>query len=81
MLRNLDKDSIVIGDINMPDIDWREERAGARGRPLLETVLEEDLQQMVSFPTHTKGNILDLVIINCPEKVLDVSDVGRPGKK
>jgi hypothetical protein len=52
------------------------------GRELLETVTEEGLLQMVSFPTHTKGNILDLLITNCPERVrvVDVQDVGRLGK-
>jgi hypothetical protein len=64
----------------MPDIDWREGRAGNRGKLLLETTQKGDLQQMVSFPTHIKGNILDLVITNCPDKVLDISDGGRLGK-
>jgi hypothetical protein len=35
---------------------------------------------MVSFPTHMKGNMLDFIITNCPEKVLTVSDGGRLGK-
>jgi hypothetical protein len=81
LLRSLDNNTLVIGDINMPDIDWREGRAGNSGKLLLlETTQEEDLQQMVSFPTHIKGNILDLVITNCPDKVLDISDGGRLGK-
>ncbi len=80
LLRNLDNNSILIGDINMPGIDWAAGRADGRGRELLETMTEEGLQQMVSFPTHTKGNILDLLITNCPERVVDVQDVGRLGK-
>ncbi len=80
LLRRVDNNTIVIGDINMPDIDWSAGRAGARGRLLLETMLEEDLLQMVSFATHIKGNTLDLVITNCPEKVLTVTDGGRLGK-
>jgi hypothetical protein len=52
LLRNLDNNSILIGDINMPGIDWAAGRADGRGRELLETVTEEGLQQMVSFPTH-----------------------------
>ncbi len=46
----------------MPGIEWTLERADARGRELLETITEEGLQQLVSFPTHIKGNILDLLI-------------------
>ncbi len=41
---------------------------------------EEAFEQLVSFPTHTKGNILDLVLSNCPEKILDIEDVGRLGR-
>jgi hypothetical protein len=80
LLKKLNNNCILIGDINMPGINWVEERADARGRELLETITEEGLQQLVSFPTHIKGNILDLVITNCPERVVDVSDVGRLGK-
>jgi hypothetical protein len=64
----------------MPGIDWREERADGKGRELLETIIEEGLQQLVSFPTHIKGNMLDLVITNCADRVLEVCDVGRLGK-
>jgi hypothetical protein len=80
ILRKMDDNTILIGDINMPGIDWTKERADAKGRELLETVMEEGLQQMVSFPTHIKGNILDLLITNCPERVLDIQDIGRLGK-
>jgi hypothetical protein len=80
ILRNLNNNSILIGDINMPNIDWVEEKIDAKGRELLETVTEEGLQQMVSFPTHTKGNILDLVITNCAERVIDIEDMGRLGR-
>jgi hypothetical protein len=44
---------------------------------LLETIIKRNFSQLVSFPTHTKGNILDLVIVNNPERVLDVTDVAR----
>ncbi len=47
---------------------------------LLETAVEEGLQQLVDFPTHTKGNTLDLLLTNCPDKVIEVSDSGRLGR-
>jgi hypothetical protein len=67
-------------NVNMPGIDWVEETADMRGRPLLQTAVEHDLSQLVSFPTHVKGNILNLVITNNPERVLDITDVGRLGR-
>lgn len=80
ILRQLKDNTILIGDINMPTIDWLDGKADSKGRELLETCTEEGLQQLVSFPTHTKGNVLDLVITNCQEKVLEVCDVGRLGR-
>lgn len=80
IISSLGENSIVIGDINLPDIDWVEENATSKGKRLLEVVLEEGLDQLVRFPTHTKGNTLDLVITNCPDKILDVRDVGRLGR-
>lgn len=38
------------------------------------------MEQLVHFPTHVKGNTLDLVITNCSEKFISVADEGRIGK-
>ncbi len=35
---------------------------------------------MVLCPTHIKGNILDLVLTNNPEKIVDIQYTGRVGK-
>ena len=76
----MDKNTILIGDVNLPDINWLDGTSTSRGRRILETALEEDLAQLVNFQTHIKGNILDLVLTNCPDKVISVSDEGRVGK-
>jgi hypothetical protein len=38
------------------------------------------MEQMVDFPTQVKGNILDLIVTNIPERFEDVSEHGRLGK-
>ena len=38
------------------------------------------MEQLLTFPTHTKGNCLDLVISNSPGLVKEVKDAGRLGK-
>ena len=38
------------------------------------------MQQMVDFPTQVKGNILDLVITNIPERIEEIYEMGRLGK-
>jgi hypothetical protein len=35
---------------------------------------------MIYFPTHIKGNILDLVVTNCGDRVINVEDGGRLGR-
>jgi Reverse transcriptase (RNA-dependent DNA polymerase)/Endonuclease-reverse transcriptase len=72
--------TILIGDFNVPDIDWQEGAAGsAATRRILEKCDDKFLEQMVTFPTHNKGNILDLVLTNVPEEVLNVEAAGNLG--
>jgi len=80
IVRQADKNTVMIGDFNLPGTDWANESSDAKGRELLETVQEEGFEQLVSFPTHTKGNILDLLLSNCPDADVetmksDISDV------
>ena len=79
ILRNLEGNSFVIGDINLPIIDWEEGKADARGRRLMDTVEEEGLAQLVDFSTHDKGNRLDLLITNCQNRIVSVYDDGKLG--
>ncbi len=38
------------------------------------------MEQLVSFPTQEKGNILDLIVTNIPERFEDISEHGRLGR-
>ena len=80
IMTSLEKQTLIVGDFNLPDINWMDMTSAARGRPVLEAAKDESLEQMVHFPTHIKGNTLDLVITNCPEKIISVLDGGRIGK-
>ena len=79
VVRRMRSNTILIGDINLPGINWTAGTSDQRGRGLLEAVLEEGVDQLVEFPTHIKGNILDLILTNCPQKILSVEDAGRLG--
>ena len=46
---------------------------------MLEAATDKMLEQMVEFPTHLKGNKLDLVLTNIPERVTEVAEAGRLG--
>jgi len=47
---------------------------------ILKVLTEKGFKQLVTTQTHVKGNILDLVITNSPEKVLEVRTEGRLGR-
>ena len=80
LLENRPKNTILIGDINLPNIDWTTGQSDSRGRELYNTVQEENLEQLIRFPTHNKGNVLDLLITNMASQVVSVFDDGKLGR-
>ena len=58
---------IILGDFNAPEICW-EILSGLHPSSfaLCEFVVANGLEQLVTFPTHTGGNILDLVFLLIP---------------
>jgi hypothetical protein len=65
----------MISDFNLPDVDWMEGAAAVQNTGLSLRLLE----QIVDFPTHIKGNCLDLILTNMRDRLYDVTDVGRLG--
>ena len=57
IISNMEQNSILIGDINLPGVDWAGGRADGRGKNLYETAVEVGVEQLVTFPTHIRGNI------------------------
>ena len=56
---------IVLGDFNCPDINWQTLSAvSPSSSRLCEMLFDNNFTQLVSSPTHVKGNTLDLVITN-----------------
>jgi hypothetical protein len=80
-IRQADKNNVIMGDFNLPGIDWSKKSAtGGRDKQFLQACMESDLEQVVDFPTQVRGNVLDLVLTNVPERVVEVKDVGRLGR-
>ena len=78
LVKNTKKNTIIIGDFNYPNINWSSDVAGTQV-PLVEAVNDRFLTQMVDFPTHVKGNILDLIFTDIPENVISVDNIGNLG--
>jgi hypothetical protein len=81
LFRDAEKNSVFFGDFNLPDINWSTGVAGSSmSRGVVEAVAEAGLQQLVDFPTHTRGNTLDLIITNIPERITNIREEARIGK-
>ena len=49
LVRSVKKDSVLIGDFNLPDINWDTGEASARTREFKEAVDDALMEQMVDF--------------------------------
>jgi hypothetical protein len=79
LIENASREAIFIGDFNVQEIDWSNEQSGPRARSLLETIKRVEMVQLVDFKTHDRGNILDIVLTNCSERILNDEEAGKLG--
>jgi len=77
ILREHDKNCIFIGDFNFPGINWTNQSSVKKSQEFLDETIFAGLHQIVDFPTHIKGNILDLVITDSPNNIVNITDLGR----
>ena len=80
LLRNKNNNSVMIGDINLSKIDWETYSTDPKGREFLKATQTNFVSQMITFPTYSKGNTLDLLLTKKPEKVASITDVGPIGR-
>ena len=79
LIRSVPNNSIVVGDFNFPHIDWENLTAnGQQSTEFLDLCIENNLHQYVSFGTHNRNNILDLVLCN-DECIVSINDLGPLG--
>ena len=76
LIRSVERNSILIGDFNLPEIDWQAGQARGSSKKVLEAAEDKLLEQLIDFSTHIRGNILDLLLTNLPERFLEVEEVG-----
>jgi hypothetical protein len=69
LLRGAKKNALLVGDFNIPDIDWEKGEASRKAETVLRAAEESLMEQLVTFPTQVRGNILDWVLTNMPERV------------
>ena len=74
---NFNEANIILGDFNFPNINWNIFQCDNKARSFLDVVSDQSLTQIVNFPTHCKGNILDLILTNQPDSLLNIDDLGN----
>ena len=77
LIRRLPGPALLCGDLNLPDIDWRQLSAPAGvQQQVLEAVQDRFWSQVVDFPTHKGGNLIDLGISSSQGLVAKVDTLG-----
>ena len=61
---------IILGDFNLPDIDWDVLSGHSQvSNQFCDLVFQTGLSQLIDKPTHVHGNILDLLLTNLEDNV------------
>ena len=61
---------VIVGDFNIPDVNWSTlTTSSIAGSLVRDCIFDSNLFQLVQDPTHFKGNVLALVVMNSPSLV------------
>ena len=76
-----EKNCLIIGDFNFPNCSFNDGVSDAKSRPVAESTSARFLTNIVDFPTHIRGNILDIALVDNETKnrVLGVANLGNLG--
>ena len=81
IIENCEKNCLIIGDFNLPSANFEDGSACIKGRPVVDAVLSQCLSNVVDFPTHVRGNMLDIALVDyeTKSKLFNVEDIGNLG--
>lgn len=69
-----DNNVLILGDFNLPDVNWSCLNGSTPNSTVLcDFMFNFNLMQLITDPTHIKGNTLDLIITNSPDIVSNIS--------
>ena len=77
LLENNNGNDIFIGDFNFPNINWNNLTSDRPSEAFLQSTIDNGLDQLIDFPTHIRGNILDIILTNRPENIISVEPLGN----
>ena len=73
----VNENHIILGDFNYPNIDWENLSCDAKARTFIDACSDNGLTQVVDFPTHCRGNTLDIFLTNKPDSFISVECIGN----
>ena len=81
LIESSEKNCLIIGDFNLPNISFEEQTSDAKGRSVLESTSTRFLHNLIQFPTHLRGNMLDLALadFDAMNSVFNVENIGNLG--
>lgn len=79
LFENCSDNDIFIGDFNFPKVNWADLTSDRASEPFLDCTIDNGFAQLVDFPTHLRGNVLDLILTNRPENILHIEPLGNLG--
>ena len=72
-IRELKGPVLLCGNLNLPNVQWNQLSAAAGvQQQVLDAVQDKFWTQVVDFPTHQAGNLLDVVLASSQELVAGV---------
>ena len=78
-VRSTKPNSITIGDLNFPGIDWELGSYDGASENFFKATQDAFLTQHVDIPTQDAGNILDVILSTNPNLISSVNSAGKLG--
>ena len=79
LIENCGNKCLFIGDFNLPNMCVENGTTDNKGRLVLDAIQHSFLTDSITFPTHVRGNKLDLALSNISESIISVTDLGPVG--
>ena len=69
---------VLLGDFNLPDINWETMCGNCWAfEDFCDMTFELSLTQLITYPTHIHGNMLDLILTNDENLITNISDCSQ----
>ena len=69
-----DRDLLLVGNFNAPDISWNTQTTSTIcSSSLCDSIHSKNVIQLITSETHKLGNTIDLILLNCPDRISNIA--------